>query len=245
MALILAPPQSSAQAERYQVLGAIDYESMEMFGTRTACRAEGQQPWVRADAVSAKTATQFCKVSKNSSGSRFEFFAAARFFDLAPDESGFAPQTTAGLSAHEGLLEAQAGVQLAEGAAGAVDFKAGLGITTGAGIKDDSISVKVLGIGMIFGRKCGIVSRAVRAPGPCQPPAPPHDARGCGVRRSPSWTTRSRSISARCSTRCDRTARTRTPTWMQQGRGPRATSRALRSAPPPQPLPRTHPCATP
>ena len=156
MALILAPPQSSAQAERYQVLGAIDYESMEMFGTRTACRAEGQQQWVRADAVSAKTATQFCKVSKNSSGPRFEFVAAARFFDLAPDESGFAPQTTAGLSAHEGLLEAQAGVQLAEGAAGAVDFKAGLGITTGAGIKDDSASFKLFGCGISVGRKLGV-----------------------------------------------------------------------------------------
>jgi len=152
------PPSTdpSLSAERKQILEAVEYDELELFGTRTACKAELPDAWVRATPETASSARYFCKVAKNSTGPRFEFFSAVHVSEEAPNEDGFAPQTHAGVSAADGLLEAQVGLQLAEGHAGAVDFKTGIGITTGVGLKDDSLHLKALGCGVNIGRKVGI-----------------------------------------------------------------------------------------
>ena len=50
----------------------------------------------------------------------------------------------------------QAVLSIVVGHAAGIDFNIGAGLTTGAGIKDDSISIKLLGCGLIFGRKMGL-----------------------------------------------------------------------------------------
>ena len=37
-----------------------------------------------------------------------------------------------------------------------VSYRVGLGVTTGGGVKDDSVSLKALGTGIIFGRRIGV-----------------------------------------------------------------------------------------
>ena len=37
-----------------------------------------------------------------------------------------------------------------------LNYRAGLGVTSGGGIKDDSISIKALGMGFSFGRRMGL-----------------------------------------------------------------------------------------
>ena len=45
---------------------------------------------------------------------------------------------------------------MAGGSAGPVDLNLGVGVSTGAGIKDDSVNVKVAGCGVTVGRKIGV-----------------------------------------------------------------------------------------
>lgn len=53
-------------------------------------------------------------------------------------------------------MGAGAGIHLAEGSVSIFDLKLGLGVSTGAGIKDDSVELKVLGCGVTVGRKLAI-----------------------------------------------------------------------------------------
>ncbi len=53
-------------------------------------------------------------------------------------------------------LQADAVAWLSTGQAGPVNFTIGFGLTTGAGIKDDSLTFKAAGCGFQFGRRVGL-----------------------------------------------------------------------------------------
>lgn len=138
-------------AERDHILHAVGYETMPMFEVRSVCRANEDSPWVALTKENEREAIQYCRVAKNAAGPRFEFSYGSRVG--TGSEASFA---TTGISAHTGLIEAQAGIRFSEGRAGAVEFRTGFGVTTGAGIKDDSLHLKVAGCGLNLGRKVGI-----------------------------------------------------------------------------------------
>lgn len=54
------------------------------------------------------------------------------------------------------FLGAGVGIHLAEGSVSIFDLKLGVGVSTGGGIKDDSLELKVLGCGLTVGRKLAI-----------------------------------------------------------------------------------------
>ena len=56
----------------------------------------------------------------------------------------------------QAFMGAGASICLVGGQVSIFNFKLGAGVSTGAGIKDDSVSVKVLGCGVTVGRKVGI-----------------------------------------------------------------------------------------
>ena len=61
-----------------------------------------------------------------------------------------------GILHEDNYLGAQAKVCVAGGTASALEVNVGLGISTGAGVKDDSLSFKICGTGFTLGRKVGL-----------------------------------------------------------------------------------------
>ena len=115
--------------------------------------------WVRLERKSTEHAPMCCKVTKNLSGPQMEFLSKTPgFVDVENDDGEFMGIGTAhrGLSTSRTHTEAMATVSLIGGHSSGVDFNVGAGLSTGGGIKDDSISIKLLGCGIIFGRKMGM-----------------------------------------------------------------------------------------
>ena len=54
------------------------------------------------------------------------------------------------------FVGAGCGIQLAEGSVSIFSLSLGLGLSTGGGIKDDSLTFKVLGTGLTVGRKLAL-----------------------------------------------------------------------------------------
>ena len=143
------------EKERVSLMEAVDYENMIAGATRWAKEIEpDSDSWVRVNAHS--TEGRYAAVTKNTRfGARIEYY----------DESSMNASgqiVRVGKSTSLGHLEMQARLQLAhsdnddEGASAIGGYTIGAGITTGAGIKDDSVSVKALGCGLSVGRKMSI-----------------------------------------------------------------------------------------
>ena len=152
------PEEIHAWQEKRTILEAVDYKHMDTFQTRVAIKLESGT-WTCLDRKSTMHAPMCCKVTKNRSGPQMEFLSKTPgFVDVENDDGEFMGIGTAhrGLSTSRTHTEAMATVSLIGGHASGVDFNVGAGLSTGGGIKDDSISIKVLGCGIIFGRKMGM-----------------------------------------------------------------------------------------
>ena len=112
--------------------------------------SKGSGDWVRFDKDTSSQYALCCWVAKNLTGPQIEF-------------STQAPEAHAG-SAHRHLsmitssthAEAVASLSLMSSSTSGIDLNLGAGVSTGAGLKDDSVSVKLLGCGVVVGRKIGI-----------------------------------------------------------------------------------------
>lgn len=152
---------SASDKELIQI--AADYESMPLFSSKIIARSSGS--WESVETYDVLYADAVCKVTKNLTGPSFSVKAVADVFHVktGPDKKTAMEQVdahffgaSAGSSASLTHAEANAKVTLSGGDVSLFNWHLGAGVSTGGGIKDDSVSVKVAGCGFQFGRKVGV-----------------------------------------------------------------------------------------
>lgn len=149
-------PSSSAAVSRtvakdqLKILAAVDYESMETFGARRCAvkLSKHSGDWVRFDKDTCAQYALCCWVAKNLTGPQIEFSTQT------PDEHASSRRLSMVTSSTH--AEAVASLSLMSSSISGVDLNVGAGVSTGGGLKDDSVSVKLLGCGVVVGRRVGI-----------------------------------------------------------------------------------------
>ncbi len=145
------------------ILTAADYDKMPLFTSKILARAGDE--WMSCETYDAAYADIVCKLTKNLTGPAFKVTAGVGAFRVrtGPGAKTAMEQVDAhffsadaGYSYSSFHIEGNAGLTLADCHASIFDLHLGLGVSTGAGIKDDSLSVKVAGVGFQVGRKIGI-----------------------------------------------------------------------------------------
>lgn len=145
---------------------AADYEKME-YGTSTFVGISGDGNAFVVNpgqgGVSTLSVQGGVIVTKELTGPRFTIIDSAALMRVSNgDTNGLDGVDVSIFEAHAGAegsstyVGAGAGITLAGGSVSIFDFNLGAGVSTGAGIKDDSISVKVAGVGGSVGRKISI-----------------------------------------------------------------------------------------
>ena len=139
-----------AAKDQLKILAAVDYESMETFGARRCAvkLSKGSGDWVRFDKDTCAQYALCCWVAKNLTGPQIEFSTQT------PDEHASSRRLSMVTSSTH--AEAVASLSLMSGSMSGVDLNVGAGVSTGGGLKDDSVSVKLLGCGVVVGRRIGI-----------------------------------------------------------------------------------------
>ena len=155
--------------KRVPLLKAVDFDGMIVGTTHWAKQVplhgwvagigeddEEAFTWVRIAQEEALDG-HFASVTKNHlHGPRIEYFDRQEFGGELVQ--GIKPVLKSGSSHSGGHVEFEGGIVLAHGGGDAEDRNAlnytlAVGVTTGAGIKDDSASIKLLGCGITVGRK--------------------------------------------------------------------------------------------
>ena len=139
-----------AAKDQLKILAAVDYESMETFGARRCAvkLSKGSGDWVRFDKDTCAQYALCCWVAKNLTGPQIEFSTQT------PDEHASSRRLSMVTSSTH--AEAVASLSLISGSMSGVDLNVGAAVSTGGGLKDDSVSVKLLGCGVVVGRRIGI-----------------------------------------------------------------------------------------
>ena len=154
---------SLSESEKEDIQEEIDYDNMPMFSSKIVARSS--ESWQSVETYDVLYADAVCKVTKNLTGPAFSVKAVADVFHVktGPDKKTAFEQVDAhffgasvGSSASLTHAEANAKVTLSGGDVSVFNWHVGAGVSTGAGIKDDSVSVKVAGCGFQFGRKVGV-----------------------------------------------------------------------------------------
>ena len=110
--------------------------------------SKGSGDWVRFDKDTCAQYALCCWVAKNLTGPQIEFSTQT------PDEHASSRRLSMVTSSTH--AEAVASLSLMSGSMSGVDLNVGAGVSTGGGLKDDSVSVKLLGCGVVVGRRIGI-----------------------------------------------------------------------------------------
>ena len=141
------------------LLAAADYDDMKMFSSKTLVKTEADV-WVEAN--SKDLFAGICiTVTKNLTGPSFEVSSKAGVFNISADDERVSIDfdigtAQAGAVSSATYVGADAKLKLAGGSVGPFEANLGIGVSTGAGIKDDSLDVKAVGCGFTIGRKIGI-----------------------------------------------------------------------------------------
>ena len=141
--------------EKEALLLAIGYErEMEVGETRYALQLAPCQ-WEWTEQSHAREGRQvYASVTRNALfGPHIEYHAESAHGLPMPGYGSYAS------SRSDGHVELASRMTFAESAVGtndAVGYKAGIGLSTGAGIKNDSLSLKLFGTGISIGRNMGI-----------------------------------------------------------------------------------------
>ena len=139
--------------DHLKILAAVDYDSMEIFSSRCAVKlSKGSGDWVRFDKDTSSQYALCCWVAKNLTGPQIEFPTQA----LEEHASSAAAHRRLSMITSNTHAEAVASLSLMSSSKSGIDLNVGAGVSTGGGIKDDSVSVKLLGCGVVVGRKIGI-----------------------------------------------------------------------------------------
>lgn len=139
----------------------VDYNAMPYFSSVILARVNDS--WDKVENCNVMNADLLCKVTKNLSGPSFSVTAKVSTFSIKAGGNSVYDQinaeyfgASAGTSVSAMHAEANAKATLAAGDVGPLSYHAGVGVGTGAGIKDDSVTVKVAGCGVQVGRKVGV-----------------------------------------------------------------------------------------
>lgn len=101
-------------------------------------------------------------VTKNLSGPHFALVAQAGLINIHSNKTGIEAvdfnilNASAQAEVSSTFIGAGASLELVGGSASIFELKLAIGVDTGIGIKDDSLSVEVLGTGLSIGRKVGV-----------------------------------------------------------------------------------------
>ncbi|XP_062500003.1 uncharacterized protein LOC134177242 [Corticium candelabrum] len=148
------------------ILRVAKYNDMELFSSRIVIRVH--DAWQSDETYDFVCSTGYsdlaCKVTKNLQGPGIEVSAGVGSFRIRTgpgvknpleqiDAHFFSADASISSSSHH--VEAKIGLTLAECHVSALDFRVGVGLSCGAGIKDDSLNLKVAGTGIQLGRKIG------------------------------------------------------------------------------------------
>ena len=152
-----------SEYDKKTILKKIDYDNMNMFTSKIAARIGGA--WDSVETYDALYADHLCKVTKNMTGPTFALKAMTGVFRVktGPGATKAMEQVdtqffgaSAGTSVSATHAEANARATLSGGSVSVFDYHLGAGVSTGGGIKDDSVSLKVAGTGFQVGRKLGV-----------------------------------------------------------------------------------------
>ena len=156
-------PATVTKEDAIEILRVADYDSMPLFSSKILFRQDGA--WESVETYDAFYADVLCKLTKNLTGPSYAMTASTGFFRVhtGPGAKTAMEQVdaqffsaSAGVSSSATHAEAHAKVTLAGGEVSMFNFHLGAGVSTGAGIKDDSVNLKVAGCGVKVGRQVGI-----------------------------------------------------------------------------------------
>lgn len=146
-------------------MAAAKYDDMAYMTSKEVFKLDTGGWDVASETNRALYATTKCVITKNYMGPTIAYSAEAGLVGVQTSPGETRPiaqvdvgigQAKAGTSVSNTHAEASAGVSLIGGNVSAFDFNLGAGVSTGGGIKDDSLSLKFLGTGVKVGRKVGI-----------------------------------------------------------------------------------------
>ena len=163
-------------ADQKDIMRLIDYDSIPYLESVILVKVNGR--WKKVDNCEIGFADLICKVTKNYTGPSFSVKAVAGVLRVKTGGrrkgspfnqlnalyfggSGCTEEylcASAGASASPLHYEANAKATLVQGETddGVVSYHVGAGVSTGAGIKDDSLTAKFEGCGIQVGRKLGV-----------------------------------------------------------------------------------------
>lgn len=148
---------------REAIMKAADYENMPYCSSVVLILVS--QSWQKLETYESFYGEMLCKLTKNYFGPSFAFTAMAGAFRVNTGPGATKPieqvdaqffSGSAGVEVSNTYAGANAKATLSGGNVSVFDYHLGAGVSTGAGIKDDSVSVKVAGCGVQVGRKVGI-----------------------------------------------------------------------------------------
>ena len=159
-----------AARRQAEILKAVNYDALPMMSVQYVTRlANGE--WIPIDGDQwGEHNHAYCRVSKNFTGPQLEFNTVSGFghFQTCRDDLNTEDwtaleqvdvsvgQASFGITTQPSFFEVEAKLTLLGGSVSACDLNLGLGMTSVAGIKDDSLKLKALGTGFTFGRKVGV-----------------------------------------------------------------------------------------
>ena len=142
------------------ILDAVNYDDMEYLESKYAFWSDGGV-W-REATFDAFHASLVVEVTKNYLGPKIEAVASAGAFKIKSGGKAIESvnfdcfKASAGVSASNTHAGAEWKATLAGGSASIFDLHLGAGLSSGAGIEDDSVSLKGAGCGFKIGRKVEI-----------------------------------------------------------------------------------------
>lgn len=154
----------STQAQK-AIMKAAKYDQMKYMTSIEVFKLDTGRWDTASDTNRNMYATSTVTVTKNYSGPSFAWNHEAGLVGVKTNSIEERPiaqvnvgvaKAKAGTSISGSHAEANAGVSLIGGSVSAFDFNLGAGVSTGGGIKDDSLNAKFLGTGITVGRKVGI-----------------------------------------------------------------------------------------
>ena len=160
---VMAFSMATEESVRQAILQAADYENLPFCSSVILVLANGS--WQKLETYDSFYGETLCKLTKNYLGPSFAFSAMAGLFRVRTGPGAKTPleqvdaqffSVKTGVERSRTYAGANATATLSGGSVSAFDFHLGAGLSTGAGIKDDSVSLKVAGCGVQVGRKVGI-----------------------------------------------------------------------------------------
>ena len=151
------------EADANNILKVADYKNMRVGSSVVLFRAGDE--WQKVETYDAFYVEVLCKLTKNLTGPTFAVIGNVGTFRVRTGPGAKSPveefdaqflSATAAVEAAPLYAGANAKVSLAGGNVSVFDFNLGVGVSTGVGIKDDSLNLKLAGCGIKLGRKVGI-----------------------------------------------------------------------------------------